>query len=206
MDQSARTQAAATQRLSARQAWLLRNRGLLARAAVLGVVAGIICVGVVMWAAGRFETGAIGYPTVWLFSFIGAASVIIPLPAPAGVCIGATPAFGLNPLLIGLISGSAEVLGELTGYMAGLTGRSIVRRHSWYPRVRGWMERRGALVLFFASVIPNPLFDVVGIAAGSIGYPLRKFIPVVFVSKSIKSTGIAFACYHGIGFIQRFFS
>jgi hypothetical protein len=55
------------------------------------------------------------------------------------------------------------------------------------------------------SVIPNPLFDIVGIAAGSIGYPLRIFVPVVFVAKSLKSTGIAFACYHGIGLAQRLF-
>lgn len=206
MEQSTQTQVTTGKLLGPRQAWLVRNRGLLARAAVLGVVAGIVCIGVVMWATGQFKTAAIGYPTVWLFSFIGAASVIIPLPAPAGVCIGATPAFDLNPLLIGLLSGTAEVLGELTGYVAGLTGRSMVQRHAWYPRVRGWVERRGALVLFCASVVPNPLFDIVGIAAGSIGYPLQKFIPVVFVSKSIKSTGIAFACYHGIGFIQRFFS
>ncbi|MSQ08451.1 MAG: hypothetical protein EXR57_03325 [Dehalococcoidia bacterium] len=186
-------------------AWLVRNRGLLARVAILGAVAIIISAGVFMWATGSFETSAIGYPTVWLFSFIGAASIFIPFPAPAGVCLGATPVFGLNPWLIGVISGSAEALGELTGYMAGLTGRSIVQKHRFYPRVHSWMQKRGGVVLFFMAVIPNPLFDIVGIAAGSIGYPLRKFIPIVFVSKSIKSTGIAFACYYGIGLIQSFF-
>lgn len=188
-----------------RHAWLVRNRGLLARVAVLGAMAVIIGTGLVMWATGSFKSSAVGYPTVWLFSFIGAASIFIPLPAPAGVCIGATSVFGLNPWLIGVISGSAEVLGELTGYMAGLTGRSIVQKHRLYPWVHGWMQKRGAPVLFFMAIIPNPLFDIVGIAAGSIGYPLRRFILVVFVSKSIKSTGIAFACYYGIGLFQRLF-
>ncbi len=205
MDQPALTQSSEVTPGSPRHIWLVRNRGLLARVAVLGAVAVIIGTGVVMWATGSFKSSAAGYPTIWLFSFIGAASIFIPLPAPAGVCIGATPAFGLNPWLIGVISGSAEVLGELTGYMAGLTGRFIVQKHRFYPRVHGWMLKRGALVLFFMAIIPNPLFDIVGIAAGSIGYPLRKFIPVVFVSKSIKSTGIAFACYYGIGLFQRFF-
>jgi membrane protein YqaA with SNARE-associated domain len=187
------------------QPWALRNRTVIFRAAVLGVVAALMAAGVVMWVAGAFDAATLGYPTVWLFSFIGSAAIILPLPTPAGVCIGATPAFGLHPVLLGVISGSAEVLGELVGYAAGATGRSILQRHRWYPRVHNWVQRRGAVVLFAMSVIPNPLFDIVGIAAGSIGYPLRKFIPVVFVSKSIKSTGIAFACYHGIGFIQRLF-
>ena len=190
---------------SQQQTWLLRHRTFLVRAAVLGVVAALMTAGIVMWATGAFKAEAVGYPTIWLFSFIGAASIILPLPTPAGVCVGATPAFGLDPVLIGVISGSAEVLGELAGYMAGATGRSIVQRHRLYPTVQSWLQKRGALVLFAASVIPNPLFDIVGIAAGSTGYPLRKFIPVVFVAKSIKSTGIAFACYHGIGFIQRSF-
>jgi membrane protein YqaA with SNARE-associated domain len=169
------------------------------------VVIGTVTAGIVMWATGRFTSSAVGYPTIWLFSFIGSASVIIPLPAPAGVCVGATPAFGLNPWVIGVVSGTAEVLGELTGYMAGSTGRSIVEKHKWYATVRRWVERRGVFVLFFMSVVPNPLFDIVGIAAGSIGYPLRRFVAVVFVAKSIKSTGIAFACYHGIGLVQRVF-
>ncbi len=159
--------------------------------------------GVVMWATGKFNAEAVGYPGIWLFSFIGSASVFLPLPAPAGVCAGAAPSFGLNLWLIGLISGSAEVLGELMGYVAGATGKSIVERRRWYFKVQGWMQRRGAVVLFLASAVPNPFFDIVGVAAGSMGYSLRKFIPVVFVAKSIKSTGVAFACYHGVGFVQR---
>ena len=187
-------------------AWLMRRRGLITRVLVFAVIAGTITAGLVMWATGSFTSAAVGYPTIWLFSFIGAASVFVPLPAPAGVCIGATPDFGLNPWLIGLVSGSAEVLGELTGYFAGATGRSAVQRHRFYPRVHRWIARRGGVVLFFSSVVPNPLFDIVGIAAGSIGYPLRRFVPIVFVAKSIKSTGIAFACYYGIGLVQRLFS
>jgi membrane protein YqaA with SNARE-associated domain len=205
MDQTAATDAVSHPPLSPRHAWLVRNRGLLGRVAALGVVTGLIVMGLVMWVTGRFESAAIGYPTVWLFSFIGAASIFIPLPAPAGVCIGATPAFNLDPVLLGVVSGTAEVLGELTGYMAGLTGRSIVERSRWYPAVQQWMKQRGALVLFCMAIIPNPLFDIVGVASGSIGYPLRKFVPIVFVSKSIKSAGIAFGCYHGISFIQGLF-
>ncbi len=187
------------------KSWVIVHRGLLARLLILGVICLIIIAGLVMWLTGTFSGAVIGYPTIWLFSFFGAASIFVPLPAPAGVCIGASPQFDLSPLLIGIVSGSAEALGELTGYFAGATGKTFVQRHRFYTRVHGWVSKRGALVLFLMSVIPNPLFDVVGIAAGSIGYPLRKFVPIVFASKTIKSTGIAFACYHGVGLVQRMF-
>jgi membrane protein YqaA with SNARE-associated domain len=183
--------------------WFARQRTVLARVIVLTAIGTVMAAGGVMWATGKFNAEAVGYPGIWLFSFIGSASVFLPLPAPAGVCAGAAPSFGLNLWLIGLISGSAEVLGELMGYLAGTTGKSIIERRSWYVKVRGWMHKRGVVVLFLASVVPNPFFDIVGIAAGSMGYPLRKFMPVVFVAKTIKSTGIAFACFHGVGLIQR---
>jgi membrane protein YqaA with SNARE-associated domain len=48
------------------------------------------------------------------------------------------------------------------------------------------------------AIIPNPFFDVLGIAAGSIGYPIKRFLGVVFIAKSIKSTGIAYLCFLGI--------
>jgi len=115
------------------------------------------------------------------------------------------PDFGLNPLAIGIISASAEALGEMTGYIAGLSGRSLFQKHRLYPRVQSLVQRRGGLILFFGSIIPNPLFDVIGIAAGSVAYPIKKFLIVVFFAKAIKSTAIAYACFLGIDWIQGYF-
>jgi membrane protein YqaA with SNARE-associated domain len=137
-----------------------------------------------------------------VFAFIGAASIFVPVPGLAAVCIAAAPGVGLNPLLIGVIAGSAEALGELSGYLAGLGGRSFLERNRFYPRFRNLLIRRGGLILFFGSVIPNPLFDVIGIAAGSILYPVKKFLVYVFLAKTVKSTGIAYACFWGITWIE----
>jgi len=54
-------------------------------------------------------------------------------------------------------------------------------------------------------VIPNPLFDVIGVAAGSIGYPIKRFVVIVFVAKSIKSVSVAYACVWGIDWIMGLF-
>ena len=55
------------------------------------------------------------------------------------------------------------------------------------------------------SVGYGGLWIVSFIAAGSIGYPIKKFLMVVFVAKAIKSTSIAYACFWGIDWIQGYF-
>lgn len=185
--------------------WLLARRGLFTRAAVLTAVVLFLVAGLVLWLTGQFKVETVGYAGVWFFSLASAASILIPVPGIAAVCAAATPSLGLNPALIGVIAGSAEALGELTGYIAGVSGRSVLERNRLYPRLRELLLRFGGPALFFSSVIPNPLFDIMGIAAGSTGYPVRKFLLYVFLAKTIKSTGIAYGCFWGIGFVQGLF-
>lgn len=177
--------------------WIDQNRDLLFRLAILFVVLVFVIVGLVTWLFGQFDLRSVGYAGVWLLSFIGAASIVVPVPGLAAVCVAGTPEIGLNPIVIGVLAGSAEALGEMTGYLAGVSGRNFVAKHRWYPRIQEWMRRYGTVFLFVMSIIPNPTFDIVGIAAGSIAYPVRRFLAVLFIAKSIKSTGVAYACYYG---------
>jgi membrane protein YqaA with SNARE-associated domain len=186
------------------QLWLSTNRDLTIRFSLLAFVVGFVIVGTTLWLTDSLNLESIGYGGVWLVSFIAAGSIILPIPGPAAVCAAATPDLGLNLLLIGLISGSAEALGEMTGYIAGLSGKSLLEKNRFYPRVHSLVQRRGGIILFIGAIIPNPLFDVIGIAAGSIGYPIKRFLVIVFVAKAIKSTAIAYACFWGIDWIQGF--
>ena len=138
-----------------------------------------------------------GYTGIWIAAFVGAA-FFLPVGALAAVCVAATPAVGLNPLIVGVVAGSAEALGELTGYAAGVGGKGLLERSRFYPKVKSLMTRYAGPVIFTASVIPNPVFDVMGVAAGSIRYPLRKFLLIVFVGKTIKFTWVGLSCYHGL--------
>jgi len=203
-DQSSDSSAAEIEHAEFRgfQKWLVENKDLVIRLGILAFVIGFALIGSILWRTGNLNTQNVGYGGVWIVSFIAAGSIILPVPGPAAVCVAAAPALGLNPLLIGVISATAEALGEMTGYMAGLSGRSLLERHKYYPKVRAALVKRGGLILFFGSVVPNPLFDIIGIAAGSIGYPIKKFLGAVVVAKAIKSTAIAYACFWGIDSIQ----
>ena len=67
------------------------------------------------------------------------------------------------------------------------------------------MRRRGWVLLFLISVIPNPIFDIIGVAAGALRYPLWRFLAVVCVGKLIKFVTFAYACTYSIGWITELF-
>jgi membrane protein YqaA with SNARE-associated domain len=135
----------------------------------------------------RFEH--YGYPGVFLISLLGNATVILPAPSLAVV-------FGmggvLNPLLVGLVAGVGEALGELTGYLAGYGGRAVIEDWQMYHRLGRWMQRHGSATIFVLSAIPNPIFDLAGIAAGALRFPLAQFLLSCWVGKTIKTIAFAF--------------
>lgn len=139
-----------------------------------------------------------GYTGIWLLAFAGAALVFVPVGALAAVCVAASPFADMNPLVVGVVAGSAEALGELTGYAAGAGGKAFFKRNKFYLRFKNLFEEYAGLTLFFGSIIPNPVFDIMGVAAGSILYPIRRFLLIVFVGKTIKFTWIALSCYYGL--------
>ena len=87
--------------------------------------------------------------------------------------------------------GSGSALGELTGYIAGASGRGIVENDPRYPRMQGWMAKYGLWVIFLLSLVPNPVFDVAGIVAGAMRIPVWQFLAAALAGKVIKATLIA---------------
>ena len=172
------------------------------RLVALAVVAAFIVLGAVLLSTGNLSYDSVGYPGIWLISFVGASAIVLPVPGMAAMCVAASPSVGLNPLAVGLIAASAETLGELTGYIAGASGAAFLQNNRWYPRFQNWLIRRGWIALFLLAMIPNPVFDLIGIAAGALGYPLKRFLVIIMIGKSIKSVGIAYACYFSVSMIK----
>jgi membrane protein YqaA with SNARE-associated domain len=152
--------------------------------------------GAVLWATGSLNISSAGYAGIWLIAFIGAALIFLPVSALAAVCVAV--AVDLNPFLVAVVAASAEAVGELTGYLAGMGGKAIFDRNRFYLRFKNLFSRYAALTLFLGSIIPNPFFDVMGVAAGSISYPIKRFLLLVFIGKSIKFTWVALGCYWGL--------
>lgn len=143
---------------------------------------------------------AIGYPGIFSVSLLSSATIILPAPSLALVfAMGSA----LPWLPVGLAAGVGEALGELTGYAAGFGGRAVIEDQELYRHLESWMQRRGGITILVLSVIPNPLFDLAGIAAGTLGYPLWRFLLLAWTGKSIKTSLVAWAGSQSILLVER---
>ncbi len=52
--------------------------------------------------------------------------------------------------------------------------------------------------MFTLSIIPNPIFDFVGIEAGSTRYPFRRFVLTVFIGKMLKGLIVSYTYIFGL--------
>jgi membrane protein YqaA with SNARE-associated domain len=147
------------------------------------------------------QLAALGYVGVFLISLLGNATIVLPAPS---LFIVFTAGGVLNPLLVGLVAGVGEALGELTGYAAGFAGRAVIEDYQTYQRLVGWMQRRGGITVFVLSAIPNPFFDLAGIAAGTLKYPVWRFLLFCWLGKTLKTTLVAFAGAYSIALIEQY--
>ncbi|MBI5652818.1 MAG: VTT domain-containing protein [Chloroflexi bacterium] len=141
-----------------------------------------------------------GYLGLFAITLVSDATVLVPFP---GLIVVFLAGGFLNPLFIGLASGLGSAVGELTGYLAGYGGRAVFENRQTYEKLAGWMKRNGTLTIFILSLIPNPLFDMAGMMAGALKYPLWKFLIVCGAGKAIKFFAIALAGTASLDIVYR---
>lgn len=140
-----------------------------------------------------------GYPGIFLLSLLANATLILPAPGWAvTIAMGAV----FNPLGVALAAGTGATLGELTGYMAGFSGQAVIENARAYDRLLGWTRRYGALTIIALAAIPNPAFDLAGIAAGALRMPVGRFLAYTWIGKMIKMTALAYGGAASVGWLE----
>lgn len=138
------------------------------------------------------ELARYGYPGIFLLSILSNATVL--LPAPGILFVFAMGAV-FNPFWVAVAAGAGSAIGELSGYLAGFGGQMIVQNVDVYQRIVNWMEshpRIDLLMVFVLAFLPNPFFDLAGIAAGVLRIPLYRFLIVCWLGKTLKMLVIAY--------------
>lgn len=143
------------------------------------------------------ELAIYGYPGIFLISFMAYATVLLPAP---GVAFVFTMGSVFNPIGVAIAAGTGAALGELSGYLAGFSGQAVVERVEMYDRLTGWMQRNGSLTVLALAAIPNPFFDLAGVAAGSLKMPVLRFLLWCWIGELIKMSIFAFAGAKSINF------
>ena len=143
-----------------------------------------------------------GYPGIFLIALLANATILLPAP---GVAIIYAMGAIFNPFGVGLAAGLGGTIGELSGYLAGFSGQAVVERMDIYNRIKPWVDKYGGWAILVLSAIPNPFFDVAGIAAGMAKMPLGSFLLFSGIGQLIKMTAFALAGHYSISLISTFF-
>jgi len=148
-----------------------------------------------------------GYAGLFGLSLLRAASVVLPIPG-SGMTFAAggfmDSAWGIPaPVLVGVVAGFAESLGEFTGYGAGMGGIQMLNKRNIYRRIKDWMKRRAFITVFAMSLMPSMLFDVAGLVAGATRVPVRVFYPAMLMGKMLRGIAMATAGFYGIGLLEQ---
>lgn len=126
------------------------------------------------------------------------ATLILPVP---GMALTGAAALVVDPLLVGVVAGAGQAVGELSGYLAGRSGRRLLAGRPALGRIGRWMDRNGTITLFVLALVPNPAFDVAGILAGALRTPVPRFLAAVGSAKVLRNTLFAYAVVAGIGWL-----
>lgn len=170
---------------------------------ILTVTAIVAALGAALYFRDRIqELERYGYAAVFLVGLVSNATLVLPVP---GLAVSSVLGGIFNPWIVGLVGGVGQALGEVVGYMAGYSGQAWVNETPTYHRLTGWMQRYGLLTIFVLALVPNPIFDLGGITAGALRFPLWKFLVSCTAGKVIKNIIFALAGYYGIETVFRLF-
>ncbi len=168
--------------------------------AALNIFRVVIFVGVIALTAYLFtirselqKLQGYGYIGIFLLSILANATIIIPVP---GVILTSAMATIFNPLGVAIAAGSGAALGELTGYLAGFSGQGVIENSPRYARILEWMKKHRRLTdltILVLATIPNPFFDLAGMASGALRIPIWRFLLWVWIGKILKMLPFAYA-------------
>ncbi len=127
--------------------------------------------------------GRWGYFGVAAVVFVATASFVLPIPY---LLIVARAGTFLDPWVLGAVAGAAGALAEMTGYLVGISGSTLIAHGRWYERSRAWICTYGFWFIAFFACVPNPFFDALGFAAGALRYSPWKFALACFIGKAVK--------------------
>jgi len=166
---------------------------ILALVAVVGISVGVYLLRDQMQAFAAF-----GYPGIFLIVLFSYATILLPVP---GMAIVFSMSGVFHPLGVALAAASGGALGELSGYLAGYSGRAVIENWKAYGRITEWVRKHGGPAIMILAALPNPTFDLVGVAAGVLKMPIQKFLLWCWLGQLIKMTYVAYAGHYSIDWL-----
>jgi membrane protein YqaA with SNARE-associated domain len=192
-----------------------------------GIIAAFVAIVYNWQAISRFQNyGYVGLVIIGLLTGFS-----LPLPVPYMVVTFIFGGL-LHPALVGASCGLGLGIGGTLLYLTGRGGRRffpwssvfafannsasdapsssrisrlLTRLLRWarIPRIMDIAKRRGSLVIFLMSAAINPFFVPMAIGMGTLRFRWWRFFLMCWAGQTVKSIGIAYAGYLGLGIALR---
>jgi membrane protein YqaA with SNARE-associated domain len=145
---------------------------------------------------------SLGYGGVFLACFASALTIVVPAPGIVAVFLAGR---ALDPVLVGLSAGIGSAIGESSGYILGRSGRAALGNGSadspLAARIEGLVRRYGVPTILVLAIVPNPFFDMAGIAAGATRMSPAAFFAATAIGKFVRMTAVALAGQYALTWI-----
>ncbi|HLF77372.1 MAG TPA: VTT domain-containing protein [Dehalococcoidia bacterium] len=192
--------------VSSRRGWFRVEYAL---AGMLGVLFGAYLLAYFVLGVDLDALRSWGYLGIFFIAMAGSATIVLPTPSTVAIFSGGIvldPVLGIPaPLLVGLVAGLGDALGEFSGYTLGYAGTDVIKHRRVYATFDRWMHQNGMATIFLLCTFPNPLFDVAGAAAGASRMPAHRFFIATLGGKIVKDLFLAYGGTFSVGVAQNLF-
>lgn len=133
------------------------------------------------------QTLSLGLIGIFIINFVSNASFFLSGPAFLTVISGGNI---YPPVLVALIASLGAAFGDMVGYLFGFMGATLAKQKLTKNRFIRFVElhfdKYGGIIIFVMALIPNFLFDAIGIIAGIFHYSPIRFFIVIFIGRFLR--------------------
>ena len=161
---------------------------------ILGIAVAVLCSAPYMIFRDYLEKLPLtGYIGLFISCMVANSTVFLPASSILYVLSASTV---LNQWICCLVGGIGSAIGEQAGYFCGCAGNRVVKDTLFFQKVSRWLNKHDFFTVFIFAVLPVPVFDVAGVAAGSCHMKWHIFTLASILGKMVKMFLTVFTLYH----------
>ena len=133
------------------------------------------------------EASSLGLLGIFIINFLSGLSFFLPVPSFLTVFSGGSV---YPPILVAAVSSLGATLGDMIYFVMGYSGRKIANSRFenkiLFKVFDALFKKYGTYIIFLFALIPNPLFDGLGLIAGIFFYSPVKFLIIVLAGRFLR--------------------
>lgn len=128
---------------------------------------------------------------IFLLNFFSTATIFVPSFSFATVVAGGSL---YNPFLVAIVATLGGALGDSISFILGQSGRHIFLKQEGrlFTWISSLFKKNGMAVIFILAMVPNPVFDALGILAGSLDYSFKKYLIAMIAGRIVRNIILAY--------------